>query len=147
MAHFIILRITSFIFFYFLFFKDFVYLWERERERERQREKQAPCREPDVGLDPGTPGSHPGLKVALNHWATQGSPSPVLYSEYHNSSSKHCKAISETGNCDSPAFNPLWEPMSGWPHDPVINLNSKIWMTMYSKMLPLIKPLPLWKRG
>ena len=22
-----------------------------------QREKQAPCREPDVGLDPGTPGS------------------------------------------------------------------------------------------
>ena len=34
---------------------------ERERERERQshrrREKQAPCREPDVGLDPGSPGS------------------------------------------------------------------------------------------
>ena len=31
---------------------------EREREREgqrhRQREKQAPCREPDVGLDPRT---------------------------------------------------------------------------------------------
>ena len=25
---------------------------ERERERQRQREKQAPCREPDVGLDP-----------------------------------------------------------------------------------------------
>ena len=36
---------------------------ERERERERQREKQAPCRETDVGLDPGTPGSRPGLKV------------------------------------------------------------------------------------
>ena len=27
--------------------------------RHRQREKQAPCREPDVGLDPGTPGSQP----------------------------------------------------------------------------------------
>ena len=40
---------------------------ERERERERQREKQASCREPDVGLDPGSPGSHPGLKAALNH--------------------------------------------------------------------------------
>ena len=26
---------------------------ERERQRHRQREKQAPCREPDVGLDPG----------------------------------------------------------------------------------------------
>ena len=44
---------------------------ERERQRHRQREKRAPCREPDVGLDPGTPGeswaegstkplSHPG---------------------------------------------------------------------------------------
>ena len=33
---------------------------ERERERERQRhrqwEKQAPCREPNAGLDPRTPG-------------------------------------------------------------------------------------------
>ena len=36
---------------------------ERETEVERQREKQAPCREPDVGLDPGTPGSCPGLKA------------------------------------------------------------------------------------
>ena len=25
---------------------------ERERQRHRQREKQAPCREPDVELDP-----------------------------------------------------------------------------------------------
>ena len=39
---------------------------ERERQRHRQREKQAPCREPDVRLDPGSPGSCPGLKVALN---------------------------------------------------------------------------------
>ena len=39
---------------------------ERERQRHRQREKQAPCREPDMGLDPGSPGSHPGLKVTLN---------------------------------------------------------------------------------
>ena len=33
---------------------------ERERQRHRQREKQAPCREPNVGLKPGSPGSHPG---------------------------------------------------------------------------------------
>ena len=26
-------------------------------QRHRQWEKQAPCREPDVRLDPGTPGS------------------------------------------------------------------------------------------
>ena len=43
----------------------------RERQRHRQREKRAPCREPDVGLDPGTPGSFPGLKAALNPWATR----------------------------------------------------------------------------
>ena len=40
---------------------------EREREREgqryRQREKQTPCREPDAGLDPRTPGSHPEPKA------------------------------------------------------------------------------------
>ena len=30
---------------------------ERERQRHRRREKQAPCQEPNVGLDPGTPGS------------------------------------------------------------------------------------------
>ena len=39
---------------------------EKGRERHRQREKQAPCREPDVGLDPRSPGSGPGLKAALN---------------------------------------------------------------------------------
>ena len=53
----------------FVFFKDFIYSFMRDtgqRQRHRQREKQAPCREPNVGLDPGTPGSHPGLKAVLN---------------------------------------------------------------------------------
>ena len=40
---------------------------ERESQRHRQREKQAPCREPDMGLHPGSPGSGTGLKAALNH--------------------------------------------------------------------------------
>ena len=60
------------------FFKRF-YLFIHERQRERkterereaeQREKQAPCREPNVGLDPRTPGSRPGPKAGtklLNH--------------------------------------------------------------------------------
>ena len=39
---------------------------ERERQRHRQKEKQAQCREPDMGLDLGSPGSDPGLKAALN---------------------------------------------------------------------------------
>ena len=36
---------------------------DTEAERERLRKKQAPCREPDMGLDPRTPGSRPGPKT------------------------------------------------------------------------------------
>ena len=60
---------------FFLFFKDFIYLFminiERERQRHRQREKQAPCGKSEVRLDPGSPGSGPGLKATLNRWATR----------------------------------------------------------------------------
>ena len=35
----------------------------RERQKHRQREKQAPCKEPHVGLDSGPPGPRPGLKA------------------------------------------------------------------------------------
>ena len=42
-----------------LFFKNILFIHERQRERGRQRE-------PDVGLDPGPLGSGPGLKAALN---------------------------------------------------------------------------------
>ena len=41
---------------------------EKEREAQtQQKEKQAPCREPDMGLDSRSPGSGPGLRVVLNH--------------------------------------------------------------------------------
>ena len=36
---------------------------QRERHRHRQREKQVPCREPNVELDPRTPGSCPEPKT------------------------------------------------------------------------------------
>ena len=41
---------------------------DRDRDRETQAEGEAGSmhREPDVGVDPGSPGSHPGLKEALN---------------------------------------------------------------------------------
>ena len=35
-------------------------------ERHRQREKQAPRGEPDVGLEPQTPGSRPGPKAGAS---------------------------------------------------------------------------------
>ena len=47
---------------------------QRERQRHRQREKQAPCPEPNVGLDPGTPGSHPGLKAGTKPLSHPGIP-------------------------------------------------------------------------
>ena len=49
-----------------IFFKIlFIYSSETQRksQRHRQREKQPPCREPDTGLDPRSPGSGPGLKA------------------------------------------------------------------------------------
>ena len=52
-------------------FKYFIDLLMRERERERQRhrqrEKQAPCGEPDAGLDPRTPGHDLSRRQMLNH--------------------------------------------------------------------------------
>ena len=49
---------------------------ERERggQRHRQREKQAPCREPNVGLDPWTPGSCPGPKAGTKLLSHPGIP-------------------------------------------------------------------------
>ena len=47
---------------------------KRERGRDRRREKQAPCREPDVGLDPGTPGSRPGPKAGVKPLSHPGIP-------------------------------------------------------------------------
>ena len=63
-----------------------------QRQRHRQREKQAPCREPDVGLDPGSPGSHPRLQKVPNRCATRAAvsvldldkfPLVLLYHSWH----------------------------------------------------------------
>ena len=51
---------------------------ERERQRHRQREKQAPCREPDVGLDPGTLGSRPGPKADAQPLSHPGVPGTLI---------------------------------------------------------------------
>ena len=55
------------ILFVYLFIHERDIYIEGERQRHRQRKKQAPCREPDAGPDPRSPGSHPGLKAVLNH--------------------------------------------------------------------------------
>ena len=48
----------------YFFLRFYLFIHERERQRHRQREKQAPRREPDVGFNPGSPGSRPGPKGA-----------------------------------------------------------------------------------
>ena len=54
---------------------------ERERQRHRQREKQSPCREPNVGLDPRSPGSGPGLKAGAKLLSHPGCPKIHFLSE------------------------------------------------------------------
>ena len=50
-----------------------------ERQRHRQREKQAPRREPDAGLDPGTPGSYPEPKAGTKLLRHPGIPSFMFF--------------------------------------------------------------------
>ena len=47
---------------------------ETERQKHRQREEQAPCREPDVGFDPGSLGSRPGPKAGTKPLRHPGIP-------------------------------------------------------------------------
>ena len=77
---------------------------DRERQRHRQREKQAPCGGPDVGLDPGTPGSrpepkadapplsHPAARAGVSEWevAPQFSSRHLPLPANHSSSSPFC---------------------------------------------------------
>ena len=57
-------------------FKDFIYLFirDRERQRYRQREKQAPHGEPNPGLDLRTPGSPPEPKTDAQPLSHPGAP-------------------------------------------------------------------------
>uniref|UniRef100_A0A8C0JLR4 Testis-expressed protein 13 A-D N-terminal domain-containing protein n=1 Tax=Canis lupus dingo TaxID=286419 RepID=A0A8C0JLR4_CANLU len=54
--------------------------------------QQAPCREPDAGLDPGSPGSHPRPKAALNRSAPLGCPS---FPASHRSEGKFSHSLFE----------------------------------------------------
>ena len=55
-----------------------LFIHERERQRHRQKEKQAPCREPDMGLNPRTPGSRPELKADAQLLSHAGIPPAAI---------------------------------------------------------------------
>ena len=57
----------------------FIHERQRERKRHRQRKKQAPCREPDVGLDPRTLGSRPDPEADAQPLSHPGVPVLVSY--------------------------------------------------------------------
>ena len=70
---------TAFLFFkiyFFNFFYLFMIVTEREREAETQAEREAGSmhREPDVGIDPGSPGSRPGPKAGAKPLCHPGIP-------------------------------------------------------------------------
>ena len=60
-------NIIKFWYFFFLRFHLFIYSWQTQRERQTQAGSMQGAW---LGLLPGSPGSRPGLKVALNCWAT-----------------------------------------------------------------------------
>ena len=56
----------------------------RETQREgqhRQREKQAPCRKPDVGLDPRSQGSRPEPKANAQLLSHPGIPDVYFFNK------------------------------------------------------------------
>ena len=63
---------------FFLRFYLFTHETHRERQRHIQGEKQAPCREPDVGLDPRTPGPHHEPKADAQPLSHLGASSHVF---------------------------------------------------------------------
>ena len=49
--------------------KDFIYLFMKDTHRESETQAEGKgdsMQEPDLGLDPGSPGPRPGLNAALN---------------------------------------------------------------------------------
>ena len=81
-----------------MFFLKILFIHEshRERQRHRQKEKEAPCREPDVGLDLGTPGSCPKPKADIQLLIHPGIPRNYCYPNSHITTSKTPIFISAT---------------------------------------------------
>ena len=50
----------------FNFFFKILFILEKQRKREAETQAEAPHKEPNMGLNPGTPGSHPGPRQVLN---------------------------------------------------------------------------------
>ena len=73
-----------FFFFFFNIFFQLLFIYDSHREREREAETQAEGeagsmhREPDVGFDPGSPGSRPGPKAGAKPLRHPGIPTSCI---------------------------------------------------------------------
>ena len=70
-------------------------------QRHRQREKQAPCREPDAGLDFRTLGSHPELKADAHPLSHLGVPGFYVFIERDSDRAQAGGAAEAKGEADS----------------------------------------------
>ena len=78
---------------------------ERKRQRYRRREKQAPCQEPDAGLDPGTSGSRPEPKAGAKPLSHPGIPFCSLFNHFPVGKGDTCGV---PGKAHVLAFRGLW---------------------------------------
>ena len=100
---FVFVSVSVFLFFFKILF---TYSWKTQRrQRRRLREKQAPGREPNVGLDPGIPGPCPGPKAGAQPLSHPGIPA-LLFSILWPSR----ESGSAWTDCwtNVPVFLPLW---------------------------------------
>ena len=78
-------------------------------ERYRQREKQVPCRDPDAGLDPRTPGSRRESKTDTQPLSHPGIPNVIILN-WFNASSQEWHAVN---NSIYLLWGNLWKCASG----------------------------------
>ena len=69
-----------YVIFFFFFFRFYSFIHEKHREGQRQ-ERQAPCKEPNMGLDPGTLGSRPEPKADVQSLSHPGAPVVCNFTE------------------------------------------------------------------
>ena len=129
------LKKEKFVLFKVFFFSKilFMYSWETHKHRE----KQAPCREPDTGLHPGSPGSHPRLQAAPNRCTTGAAPLLVFLSFFsfskilliHERHKERCRER-HRGRSRLPQGSLMQDSIPGpWNHDLSPRQMLNLWAT------------------
>ena len=91
---------------------------ERERQRHRQREKQTPHRKPDVGLDPGTPGSRPSPKAGAKLLSHPGIPLPGILKALRNPATRKPDLYCSMKHyCDRHYCSHIYSPLCSYNPD------------------------------